>query len=261
MRPVIVTRVAHAGVDDHRFFGHGMVQDLLGQETQTGLLGLGILGRRITPDERDLLDAMCVSLLAADPRIWPLRLGRLVASYGEMLAGYAVGQLSMIGPTLGGRTTTAAAEHLIALRTAIGEERDEAAVATRIAQFVRSEARLTGYGVPLREKDERLAGLRQYMLRSGRAKLPYWRLQEALSVALRKERPVEPNIIIGVAAGLLDMGCDPAQAGALGTFLIDQCFVGNTFEAAQQMSPDAQRLPDACIDYVGRAPRRSPRSA
>jgi hypothetical protein len=261
MRPVIVTRVAHAGVDDHRFFGHGALEDLLGHETQTGLLGLGILGRRLAPDERELLDAMGVSLMAADPRIWPLKLGRLVASYGEMLAGYAAGQLAMIGPKVGARTTTAAAEHLIRLRTLIGEERDEAVVASHIEAYIRTEARLEGYGVPLREKDERLEALRPYMVRTGRAERPYWRLQETLSATLRKSRPVEPNIIIGIAAGLLDMGCNPAQAGALATFLIDQCFVGNTFEAAQQMSPDARRLPDACIDYVGRAPRRSPRSA
>jgi hypothetical protein len=259
MKPVIVTRVAHAGSDDHRFFGHGALTELLGHETETGLLAMAVLGRRATAEEKQVLDALAVSLTAADPRIWPLKASRLVASYGETLAGFAAGQLAMMGTYISPRIIGAAAEHLARLRSALGDESVDEIVGVRVAQHMSTDERLAGYGIPMREQDERLQALRAYMIRTGRAGLPHWRAQEALSVAMWRERKLAPNIGIGLAAGLLDIGCSPAQAGALAIFLIQHDFAANAFEAAQQRSPAMQRLPDDCIKYVGPPPRRSPR--
>ena len=124
MKPIVITRVAHAGPEDHRFMGHGALTELLGHETGTGLLALAILGRLVTSDEKQALDAMAVSLTAADPRIWPLKASRIAASYGEMLAGVATGQFAMMGTYMSPRVIGAAARHLSRLRMALGDERD-----------------------------------------------------------------------------------------------------------------------------------------
>ena len=261
MSPVIVTRVAHAGSDDHRFFGHGALKELLGRETATGLLAMAILGRRVSLDEKQLFDALAVALTAADPRIWPLKAARIVASYGETLAGLAAGQLAMMGTYTGPRIIGTAAEHLARLRTALGDETRQDVIAQRIAEHMSHDERLAGYGIPMREDDERLVALRGHMIQAGRTELPHWRAQEALSVVMRRERKLPPNIGIGLAAALLDVGCTPAQAGALSIGLIQHDFAANAFEAAQQSSAAMQRLPEECVVYVGPAPRRSPRSA
>jgi hypothetical protein len=261
MKPVIVTRVAHAGPDDHRFFGHGVLGELLGHETETGLLAMAILGRRVTADEKGVLDALAVSLTAADPRIWPLKASRIVASYGEMLAGLAAGQLAMMGTYTGPRVIAGAAEHLARLCAALGDESREDRIRLRVVDHMNGGERLAGYGIPMREQDERLVALRAFMIRAGRSELPHWRAQESLSLAMWRDRKLAPNIGIGQAAALLDLGCTPAQAGALAISLIQQDFTSNAFEAAQQCSTAMQRLPDECVKYEGPPPRRTPRGA
>jgi hypothetical protein len=257
----LITHVAHAGTGDHMFMGQRVLGDMLGHETLTGLFALAVLGRRITPEETRLLDGLSTAVTAADPRIWPLKASRIAASYGDMLAGRAVGQLAMMGTYLGPRIIGYAAEHLERLRKELDgagtdEDRDRIYL-----EHVTTTKRLAGYGVPFRPEDERLRALRRFMSETGRDQLPYWRAQEGLSAFLLRDRGLPANVGIGVAAGLLDLGCSPTQAGALGTIIHQQDFDANVFEASQQRAPEMQRLPDECVSYVGAAPRTSPRAA
>jgi hypothetical protein len=120
---------------------------------------------------------------------------------------------------------------------------------------------MAGYGVPLRPRDERLDGLREQIGKMERDRLPFWTLQETLSAAMMHRWKVAPNAAIGVAAVLLDLGYAPRQASAVTTFLNQNVFAANAFEAAQQCEPLMQKLPDECVAYVGPAPRASPRAA
>ncbi len=43
----LTTHCAHWGFHEHRYFGHEVFEDLLGQETFTGLTVLAVLGRRL----------------------------------------------------------------------------------------------------------------------------------------------------------------------------------------------------------------------
>jgi hypothetical protein len=260
MKP-IVTRVAHAGHGEHQYFGHRALQDLLGAETFSGLIAIAVLGRRLTTEDRDLLDALSVCLTAADPRIWPLKVCRIAASYGETLAGFAAGQLAMMGSGISPRIIGEAAQHLVRLRIELAESPEGKEVDRVVGHHVAAHARLSGYGIPLRAEDERFQALRRLMAGGKRAQLPHWRAQEALSEWLLRERRLAPNIGIGMAAALLDIGCSPAQAGALATFLIQHTLAANAFEASQQKEPLMQRLPDQCVAYVGPPPRTSPRAA
>lgn len=253
----LITRVAHAGHGEHQYFGHRVLADLLGNETFTGLVALAVMKRRPTLEDKEILDGLSVSVTAADPRIWPLKVSRIVSSYGEMLAGFAAGQLAMMGTYISPRIIGDAADHLTRLRRALaGRDEDEQVVRDHVA----AHPRLAGYGVPLRERDERFEALRAFMVQRRRAGLSHWRAQEALSGWLVRERQLAPNIGIGLAAALLDLGCSPAQAGALSTLLIEHTFAANAFEAAEQREPAMQKLPDHCVRYVGPPARVSPRA-
>jgi hypothetical protein len=259
---MISTRVALNLVGENRYFGHGTLADLAGRETMTGLACMAATGRRPSDEERFVLDLIAVTLCSADPRIWPLKLTRLVASYGGTLAGLAAGQLAMEGKQIGPWVAGYAARELIGLRAEIGERfNDAAAVQEVVEKFVARRPRMVGFGVPLREHDERLQELTRQVVAMGRDRLPYWSLQGVLSEAMIRRWRAAPNAAIGVAALLLDLAYSPLQASAVTAFLNQNVFAANAFEAAQQCEPLMQKLPDDCVTYVGAAPRVSPRAA
>jgi hypothetical protein len=259
---VIRTRVALHVAGDNLYFGHRTIGDLLGGETSTGLMAMAATGRRPTDEERVVLDAIAVVLTSADPRIWPLKLTRLVASYGGTLAGFGAGQLAMEGKSIGPWTAGAAAKELVALREAIGDRLgDSDAVVAAVRDRVERRPRMVGYGVPFRDRDERMEALREQVIRLGRDTLPFWTLQTALSSGMMHQWGIAPNAAIGVSAVLLDLGYTPLQASAVSAFLNQNVFAANAFEAAQQRAPAMQKLPDEAVDYVGPAPRSSPRAA
>jgi hypothetical protein len=254
----IVTRVAHADRTDHRYFGHSVLSDMIGQETLTGLVAMAVTGRRPSEEEKAVLDALAVSLTAADPRIWPLKVTRIVASYGEMIAGFAAGQLAMLGTYISPRLITGAAEHLVRLRNALRDV--DRPTVDIIRQHIAETGVLGGYGVPLRAQDERLLALTDYMKRNGRAGLPHWRAQEALSEMMWSEHRLRPNICIGLPAALLDMAYTPPECGAMSTFLLEHDHGANAVEAAAQRAPEMTKLPEECVRYVGTGARQSPRA-
>jgi hypothetical protein len=254
----LVTHVAHAGRGDHRYFGHSVLTDLLGSETLTGLVALAVTGRRATSEETKILDALAVSVTAADPRIWPLKVTRLVASYGEMIAGFAAGQLAMLGTYISPRLITSAAEQLSRLRIALAE--DDRLSDEIVRDHIVRTGMLDGYGVPLRAEDERLLAIRRFMDGKGRSALPHWRAQRALSAMMWEERRIRPNIGIGLSAALLDLGYSPPQCGAMSTFLLEHDHAANAVEAATQKALEMVRLPDECVEYVGKTARQSPRA-
>jgi hypothetical protein len=257
---VIRTRVALHVEGDNLYFGHRTIAGLLGRETTTGLIAMAATGRRPSDDERTVLDAIAVASTSADPRIWPLKLTRLVASYGGTLAGFGAGQLAMEGKLIGPWVVGQAASELVALRNAIGAPLNDVTAKDAIADWIARRPRMVGYGVPMRDRDERMDGLRCQIVEMGRDQLPYWTLQEALSAAMARRWRSAPNVGIGVAAILLDLGYTPLQASAVTTFLNQNVFAANAFEAAQQREPLMQKLPVEHVAYVGPAARVSPRA-
>jgi hypothetical protein len=260
---MISTRVAKNLWGENMYFGHRTLADLLGHETLTGLMFMAAIGRRPTDDEREVFDTVAVIMTSADGRIWPLKLGRLVSSYGGTLAGWCASLLTMEGPRLGPWTTGYSAQELVELRAQVGERiDDEEAVVCEARAFFERKRRVVGLGVPLRERDERYVALEAWVLRTGRDKLPHWRLHVALAAHGKRVANLGTNILLGLAAVLLDLGdYTPAQISALVTFVNQNVFAANALEAAQQRSPEMQRLPDDCVLYVGPAARISPRAA
>lgn len=256
----VITHVARAEHGEHRYFGHAVLSGLLGRETFTGLMAMAVLGRLPSREDVEVLDALAVAVTAADPRIWPIKVARLVASYGETLAGFAAGQLAMMGTYVSPSIIGDAAEHLSRLRVALDGRPQGGRTEDAIRDHVEATPRLAGYGIPLRERDERFEALRAFFARGPRALGAHWLAQDALSAWMWSEKGLAPNIGIGLAAALLDLGCAPPQAGALATFLIEHTFAANAFEAARQREPLMQRLPEDRVEYVGRHRRESPRA-
>jgi hypothetical protein len=254
----IATRVACARWDDHRYFGHGALSELLGHETFLGLTFIAATGgRRPTPEESALLDALAVSMAAADPRIWPLKITRLAAAYGGTLAGFVAGQLCTECDAIGPWVTGPAAELLVSVQEAVGPDADDGAFQVAVKQWLGSHGRLSGYGVAFRADDERFMALRAHVERCGRAGLPYWKLQERLSAFLFAEKKgLKPNIALGAAALLLDMSLSPREAQAITNLANVNTFYANALEGAQQRSRALQELPVESVKYVGRPPRR-----
>jgi hypothetical protein len=258
---VIRTRVALHVLGDNLYFGHRTLGELLGHETMTGLMAMAVTGRRPADDEREVLDAIAMVMNSADPRIWPLKMTRLVASFGGTLAGYGAAQLAMEGPRIGPWPTGHAAGELVKLRQVVGDRiEDEAAVAREVRTFLERRPRVIGLGVPLREHDERYVALSSWIRQKARDRLIYWRLHKVVGDLARMQHNVGTNIIFGVAAVLLDLGYTPLQASAVTTFLNQNVFAANAFEAAQQCEPLMQKLPEEHVAYVGPAPRVSPRA-
>ncbi len=258
--PPIVTRVAHAGHDDHRFCGFLLFEELAGREPCAGLLALSILGRRLPPEECAVLDDLAAVTSVADPRIWPLKLTRLVAEFGSAQTAVAAGNLSLEGAIIGPWVCEDAATLLLQIGADVGDRVDDEEVVRRALLDRIGVSHPPGWGVPFREADERLAALRICLERRGRTGLRAWSLLEACTRVLRRERKLEPNITLGVAAACLDLGAPPNSIGILMTVLVQTVFVANAVEAARQAPTVLRRLPDHVISYVGKPPRTSPRA-
>ncbi len=256
----IRTRVAHHLVGDNRYFGLS-VKSLVGSVTYTDMIALAATGRRPTVEQRESLDALAAIVTSADPRIWPVKITRLLASYGGTVVGHVGGQLTMENEHIGPWVTAPSAAALVDLHAVVGDVgNDEARLNDRIADFVKRTPRIIGYGVPFRTSDERLEMLVVRMRVTGRDQLPFWKLHVALNNEMKRAKGLVPNITAGLAAMLLDHGYTPREAATLTTFLWQHPFAANATEAAAHSEEIMRTLPDSAIDYIGRAPRLSPRA-
>jgi hypothetical protein len=254
----VTTRVARATWGDHRFRGFGALAELAGHETYMGITMLAATGRRPSDEDRALLDDLSVILAsAADPRIWPLKITRLVAAYGGTIAGFVAGQLCTECDAIGPWVTGPAAALLVAVHEAT-RGRAEAEFAPAASEVLGRFPRLPGFGVAFRPQDERLLALERRVEAAGRAGRVWWSLMRRLSGVVRERRRIEPNVAVGCAALLLDMGATPRQAQVMANFANLNTFIANAIEGGEQPSPALQSIPVDSVRYVGRAPRPLP---
>jgi len=254
------TRTAHWGWQEHRYFGQRVFEDLAGRETLTGLTVLSVLGRRLSSDENGVVDDAACTLTLADPRIWPLKLTRLIAAYGSTLPAAAAGLLSEQDARIGPWTTAKGAELLLAFDAAVGARIDDSELVRGIVKAHLDEHRFVwGFGTPFRGADERLVAFRACIHRRERGLLRFWRLMDAVSAVVREVRGTEPNMGIAVAAAFLDLGLTPHQVGSLTSALMQHMFLAHAVEGSVQ-GASLRELPATHVDFVGHAPRTSPRA-
>jgi hypothetical protein len=254
------TRVGHAEWGDNRAFGHSVAETLVGAETYVGMLSLAVAGHRLSVEERALLDDLAVAMTVADPRIWPLKLVRVVSSYGGCLAAFAAGELCLDEAFVGHFTTGQAAQTLVDTQEILGDHSgDLDAVTEHVRALLAPRKRLLGIGVPFRPIDERVVMVSECVGARGRAHLPYWRLFLRFQAALERVKNLRPNIGLAAAAITLDMGFTPRQCAILVASLGSTDFLANAVEGSLQAPPMLRQLPDCVLVYRGREARTSPR--
>jgi citrate synthase len=254
------THVAWAGWDEHRFMGYDVFGELAGRQSFVALSILAITGRAPSPAQARALDALAGTVTVADPRIWPLKLVRVASSSGSSLAGLAAGLLAIESDFIGPWTSRGAAADLVALRARVRDKRG-AALDTAILRYFEGRGRIIGFGVPFRDVDERVVGVRAQLRRLRRTHLPHWVLAERVWATLRRARRLEPNIGSALSAALLDLDIAPEHTPAVSVVLGLPTLIANAIEGASQAPAALRALPEASIAYVGPRPRRSPRAA
>jgi len=255
------TATAHWGWDDHRYFGQRVFEELAGRESLTSLTVLSVLGRRLSAEQCALLDDLAVCLTLADPRIWPLKLTRVIAAHGGMTAAAAAGLLIEQDARIGPWCAAKAAEVLVELHLKlVGTGFDAEAVGAVVREYLDEHAFVWGFGTPFRKRDERLVAFRSCLERRGRRRLPFMRTFDAIASVVTRERHAEPNIAMAMAATFLDLGLHVHEVGPLSTVLTQHMFFAHAIEGARQAPEVLQRLPDRCIEYSGRDARETPRA-
>jgi hypothetical protein len=253
---VIKTHVARAGWDEHEYRGYRVFGELAGATSMSGLLAVAVGGLRLSPDDERMLDDLAVCMAVAEPRIWPLKLTRLVASYGGTMAGFSAGCGIVDGTLVGAWTSVAAAQALRALSDDVGDRiDDDDHVSACAAALVTRTRRLIGFGVPFRPRDERVAALGRCIEARGRSGCRHWRLLSALAAAATRLKALEVNVGAAAAAVMLDLGFSPHDVAPM-VFLINaNLFLSNATEGAAQREPILRELPASLVRYVGRPPR------
>jgi len=255
----IRTHVAHAEWGVNRYFGFAVPDLLRREESLAGLLALAVRGRPLSLDEQRVVDDIAVAMTLADPRVWPLKLARLVSSYGRCLPGLAAGLLCLEEARIGPWTFGAAADLLQSLSEEAGEP-TVAAMLAPVQRLLGGRRHLPGFLVPFRPRCERLQLLREAVIARRRHELPWWAAMEAFIAAVRQLEGPEPNVGIGAAAACLDLGFTSREIAILATGLAQTEFLSNAAEGSRQRAPVLQRLPDDRVRYVGAPPRMTPRA-
>ena len=259
---VLPTRVCHAGWDEHEYCGYRLFQDFAGKETLTGMFGMAVTGRRLSPLLRGFLDDLATVVGPPDPRIWPPKTTRLASAYGRAIPGIAVGALVFESGDVGPMTCSDSADFFCALSEVVGDRLDDFDALERATLDAASRLkRVAGFGVHFRPVDERLVVLRTLIERRGLHTGRFWRLFEGVASVLKKAKGIEPNYGSAIAAVLLDLGVAPKKIGILVFAIVQHVQLANAVEGADQAPEILRRLPDECITYAGAPPRVSPRAA
>lgn len=251
--PVIETRVGLIVEGDNRFMGASVFHALHLTHLSpldTLLAAFGV--PQLSDLDREALRLASLVLISPDARVWPLKLCRLLSSYGSPLVGTFAAQLVLKTQMLGPITIGAAAAGLIAFRARI-----QAGMPARESLTVWKTAcngRIPGFGVPFRAQDERLVALRGFVGPAGLASRPFWQTNEQL-FALTEDGPEVPNIALGLAGLLLDVGISPENTGLVAAQLMAPVYVAHALEASQTDRHILPHLPPSAVNYRGIPPR------
>lgn len=249
------TRVAAARWGDNLYCGHSVRDDLAGKISAWSAVSLAVGHRLLEREEESLLDDFVVCALAADPRIWPLKVARLLSSYGNFPVALVASMYCTEGGPIGWHMNAEAGQLLADLVSLDGEANRREHV-RRV--FVERKF-VPGFGVGHREEDERAVALKGCVTRRGFADRRHWKVMLQVDEELRAlNRPV--NISGVSAAMMLDLGFSPTQLYAFGPSAAYPNYLANAVEGAAQAPEILRRLPASAIEDRTPASRKSPRA-
>lgn len=255
MDDYITTRVAAARWGDNLYRGFSVRDDLAGRVDTWTAISLAVGHRRMSAEEAGVLDDVAVCALAADPRIWPLKIVRLLSAYGHVTTGTIAGIYCTEAARIGWRAYFIAGEFLEAIA---GHPDAEARRADLFGRLERKE-NLPGYGVAHRHRDERASALGTCLAAKGRTTGAYWKLASEVE-SLLAPKGIHINMGAAGAAAMMDLGFSPSQMLALGPYLVYANYLANAVEGAEQAPQLLRRLPESAIEDRTPSPRLSPRA-
>ena len=255
----IASRVGWADFGDFEHFGVRLYRDLAGRVSYLQMVVFALGAGLLDPEDAAVLDDVASCCHVADPRIWPLKLARIVASAGRAITGHLAACVVLDGDFIGAHAAEAAALLLSEAHRRVGHLGD-AEAAPILAELFAGLAAPPGFGLQARREDERVAALRTCLERRGRLVRPHWRVAEGLWRAGRSERGAEPNVFGAVAAACLDLGLGAPQIGALTAMFLQPSLLANAYDGAALRSPGLETRPELFVEYTGAPPRRSPRA-
>lgn len=248
------TRIGWADLGDYEHYGVRLHATLTGRASLAQLLVFSASGVLLPAEAAAVLDDVAWAAHVPDPRVWPMKIGRLLATHSRRVVGGALaGMSALAGDALGETTFAATTDLVVRARAALAGAEPEAS----LRALLPTEGSAPGFGVQQRVTDERVVALRGCLARRGSAG-PHWAAFEAL-VELAAERGHGPNVFGAASAALLDAGV-PAEATptVLAQLLAPQFFAhaldGPRTAASSELAPSQVR-------YVGAQPRTSPRAA
>jgi hypothetical protein len=251
----LYTRVGVILHGNNRFLGRE-TYDAWNHELVTAgdalLAALGATQLDATAREALRLGVLC--LISPDARVWPLKLTRILASYGDPLAGLFAGQLVTAGRVMGPNAAQYAAMGLAYVAERVGEAGSDDDIRGAMAEWKQRVpgGKLGGFGVPFREADERRDALLRYVENTAIADGRHWRLHTRVVKVMESLRP---NIVISLAAMVLDLGIPATRAGAALSAFMAPVFLAHALEAAEQDGARLHSLPPDVVDYRGPAAR------
>lgn len=252
------TKVGACYPGSHAVFrGHDLHQDLR-QLDWVDLYVYGITGRRLSPQQIELLHTIWVCTSYPDARLWNNRVAALAGSARSsanlgIVAALALSEATVYGGQAGLRAISFLQK--TQLRVAAGET---------LERLVLDEAaahRIYGYGRPINSHDERLPWIMEKAEKMGLADGDHVRLAHAVEKVLLPRYPqLRMNYAALHAALIADMGLSPREYQLLRipTFLagMPPCLV----EAAEKPEAALFATPCSGVAYAGVAPRTWPQS-
>lgn len=258
--PPLTTELGHAGWRDHEV--RGVIVFELDPRT-VSIIDLVVLtlGIPIDRDDARLVVTICAqAVLNPDPRIPPMKLVRIGAAHGSAQSALAVGMVGMQGSYVGMSAIADSAGFLHGVVTEVGWDASDEVLETALEARKRARTDVFGYGVPGRPIDERFMWISGQLDAAIRRPRPWWRMYERIGAWMARGSR-GPNVSGAIGAALLDLGCTVDHVGALACLFTLPPLLGNAYEGAEQRPEVIQRLPEGVVDYVGQAPRESPRAA
>jgi hypothetical protein len=250
------TRVGGAFPGSHAVFrGHDLHRDLQ-QLGWVDLYAFGVTGRKLTPAQSEMLQALWVCTSYPDARIWNNRVAALAANARSstnlaMIAGVAVSEAMVYGGNAALRSMYFLQQAV--RRVAAGEVLED------IVWAESRESKIYGYGRPISSVDERLAVIMALAEKLGMHKGPH------VSLAFEVERILltrYPNLLMNFgglqAAMVSDMGLSVREYQMLRVPHFLGGMVPCVAEAAEKDEGTLFPTPCSAVAYNGAAPRAWP---
>ncbi|MBL8938877.1 MAG: hypothetical protein JNM69_30225 [Archangium sp.] len=252
MKP-IATRVGLIIDGDNRFLGRSVFDDWATRLSSPTEAMMAALGVEVNAENAEAFRLIALCGMSPDARVWPLKLTRLLSSWGDPVAGFFGAQLVTAGRVMGPGAAGGAAVMLSWFDTHLGATPTGPEVAEALAKWKREHpGPLLGFGVPFRAVDERRAAMLK--LSHGRpvSKRRFWQLHLRLAEALPA---VPPNVALCFAALLLDSGVPPEHCGLATSHLMSHVFLAHAIEGAKTDGA-VNVWPEGAVEFHGTPARR-----